>query len=117
MAEGDSFEIHDDDGIQVIRVLRPRFRVDDAEKLLAAVAPVDAADGPPPRVVVDLTVVEFMDSGALSVVWRLNERTTLRLAALSPLVINTFRILGMLNVLAHDDTPEQAIAALREQAR
>lgn len=117
MSEGAGFESTETDGIRVVRVLRPRFRVDEAEALLAAVAPDDPVDGPPPRLVLDLGTVEFLDSGALSVIWRINERTTLRLAGLTALVISTFRILGMLNVLAHDNTVEESVAALREQAR
>jgi anti-anti-sigma factor len=114
VADGRVFERKDVDGVVVVRVVTPRFRVDEAERVLAQAIP-KTEGGPAPRVVLDLTGVEFIDSGALSVIWRINERTSLRLAGLGPLVLNTFRILGMLAILAHDETGEQALAALREQ--
>ena len=114
MAEA-SHELTIVDGVQVLRALTPRFRTEEAERVLAAVDPGEGET--PPRVLVNLSGVEFIDSGALSVIWRINERTSMRLVGLSSLVENTFRILGMLNVLRYHPDEDEAMAAFADQAR
>ena len=108
------YELTIADGVQVLRAKTARFRTDEADKVLSAVDPGEGEK--PPRVLLNLHGVEFIDSGALSVIWRINERTSMRLAGLSPLVENTFRILGMLNILRHHPTEDEAMAAFKEHA-
>ena len=111
MGDKQPYELTIIDGVRVVRAATSRFRSDEAECVLAAVDPGEGEK--PPRVLMNMSGVEFVDSGALSVIWRINERTSMRLVGLSPLVENTFRILGMLNVLSHDTTEDQALEAFR----
>lgn len=129
-ADGDSvtdekqyFEIEERDGVLIVRACTSRVRTDEADQLISEVLPPRGAqpdpDVPsrgPRRVCINLEGVEFVDSGALAVLWRINENTSARFANVSPLVQGTFKILGILPALRIHDSEAQALAAFAEHA-
>ncbi len=112
------FEISDQAGVTVVRALTSRVRTDEAnelsEHLLAA--PAEGETGAR-RVCINLNGVEFVDSGALAVMWRVNENTSARFCHVSDMVQGTFKILGILNALQIHDDEAQAMAAFADHAK
>ena len=85
------------DGVRILRVLAPR--VDAAEAVLFKDAVRDAAEGGPPRIVLDMTDVNFLDSSGLGAVIgsmkMLAPGQTLELACLHPAVDKVLRLTRM----------------------
>jgi len=110
------FATEEVDGVLVVRALTSRVRTDEADELSGRLL-APHADGGPQRVVINLDGVEFVDSGALAVLWRVNENTSARFCCVSELVQGTFKILGILNALRLHDDEAQALAAFSDHAK
>lgn len=121
------FEIEERDEVLIVRACTGRVRTDEADQLISEVlppreAPAEGAEAEgepsgPRRVCINLAGVEFVDSGALAVLWRINENTSARFANVSELVQGTFKILGILPALRIHDSEEQALAAFADHAK
>lgn len=107
------------DGVLVVRALTSRVRTDEADELSSGLLKPTGDDDPPGarRVCINLDGVEFVDSGALAVLWRVNENTSARFCNVSELVQGTFKILGILNALRIHDSEAQAMAAFADHAK
>jgi anti-anti-sigma factor len=111
------FEMSEQDGVTVVRALTSRVRTDEANELSTSLlAPPAEGETGPRRVCVNLDGVEFVDSGALAVLWRVNENTSARFCHVSDMVQGTFKILGILNALQIHADEAQALAAFADHA-
>lgn len=101
------------DGVLVVKVCEDR--IDAAVAIQFKDALREATVDAPPRIVLDLSQVEFMDSSGLGAVIgamkQLAPDRRLELASLSCAVQKVFRLTRMDKVFAIHDTPEAAIGA------
>jgi anti-anti-sigma regulatory factor len=119
VADEKFFATEEVDGVLVVRAKTNRVRTDEADELAKRLL-AEPAEGESPgarRVCINLDGVEFVDSGALAVLWRVNENTSSRFCHVSELVKGTFKILGILNALLLHETEAQALKAFADHAR
>ena len=104
------FDVAPRDGVLVVRARATKLGSMEAEALLEVIYG-DAA-GDLEQMVIDLTGVEYANSGTLSVLWRASQSHQLRLCGLGHEVEKLLHTMGFLHLLDCDRTLDASLAAL-----